>query len=211
MSGHRFRLGRALAFLVTGPAIVVVALGPFYGRFLAAEDPLERADAIFVLGGGLADRTLEAAELYQAGYAPRIVLSDTPRDGGTLELERRGLHVLGDVERARDILLRLGIRQDAIIVPHRHHDSTGEEALTLRDLSVSHRWTSVVVVTSPLHLRRAGFAIRRQLADLGVRVVMRGSRYARSDPEHWWRRRGDARETLFELQKLVFYWVGLGG
>ena len=42
------------------------------GTFLACEDPLAPADAIFVLAGTLIERPLEASDLYAAGYAPRI-------------------------------------------------------------------------------------------------------------------------------------------
>ena len=44
------------------------------GAWLVVEDPLEKADAIFVLGGTRYERPLEAVDLYKAGWAPRIML-----------------------------------------------------------------------------------------------------------------------------------------
>jgi uncharacterized SAM-binding protein YcdF (DUF218 family) len=46
------------------------------GRFLIVEDPLDRSDVIVVLSGGRKDeRVRQAADLYKAGYAPRVLLS----------------------------------------------------------------------------------------------------------------------------------------
>ncbi len=44
------------------------------GSWLVVQDPLAKADAIFVLGGTRFERPLEAVELYKAGWAPRIAL-----------------------------------------------------------------------------------------------------------------------------------------
>src|ERR1039458_2085853 len=42
-------------------------------------EPLERADAIVVLGGGLEIRPFEAARLYHEGLAPKVLLMDVDR------------------------------------------------------------------------------------------------------------------------------------
>ncbi|HUN60878.1 MAG TPA: hypothetical protein VMU53_02760, partial [Candidatus Sulfotelmatobacter sp.] len=53
----------------------VLSLGSFaffnVGRWLVAEDPLRKADAIAVLSGRMPSRALEAARVYKEGYAPR--------------------------------------------------------------------------------------------------------------------------------------------
>ena len=48
------------------------------GGLLYHEDLLAPADAIAVLSGGGLDRTVEAADLFAAGYAPIVVLTRTP-------------------------------------------------------------------------------------------------------------------------------------
>ena len=41
-------------------------------------DPIGRADAIVILGGGLATRPFAAAELWQRGLADKILISQPP-------------------------------------------------------------------------------------------------------------------------------------
>ena len=50
-----------------------------------------------------------------------------------------------------------------------------------------------------------------EFRDNGVKVNLRLTRYDSSDPEHWWRHRGDIRYVMSELQKLVVYRLGVGG
>ena len=103
------------------------------GSYLVTEDSLEKSDAIFVLSGSDMSRPLDGADLYLAGYAPRIMLTrDTP-DPAYAELARRGLIVPPGVERSREVLVRLGVPRDHILIPERIHDSTAAEAVTLRE------------------------------------------------------------------------------
>jgi uncharacterized SAM-binding protein YcdF (DUF218 family) len=52
---------------------LIIFLG--VGRWLVVEDPLDKAQAIVVLSGGMPMRAREAAKLYNAGYAPQIWLT----------------------------------------------------------------------------------------------------------------------------------------
>lgn len=180
------------------------------GSFLAAEDPLEKADAVFVLAGTSMTRALEGADLVLAGHAPRLVLSRETQEQAFAVLAQKGLTFPTDAERARDAFVALGIPRDAIVVPDTIHDSTAAEAITLRGLARQHGWRRVIVVTSRYHLRRSAFAFRRELRGTGVQVTMRGSRYDAADPDRWWRRRRDIRDIIPEVPKLIAYLAGLG-
>src|SRR5919206_4981310 len=46
------------------------------GDFLVARDELRQADAIVVLAGNSPYRVQHAAELYRAGWAPRVLISN---------------------------------------------------------------------------------------------------------------------------------------
>src|SRR6267378_2342678 len=65
------------------------------GEFWVVNEPLEAADAILLLSDDnyLADRAVRAAELYHAGWAPRVVASGRQlrRYAGISELMRRDL------------------------------------------------------------------------------------------------------------------------
>jgi hypothetical protein len=51
--------------------------------------------------------------------------------------------------------------------------------------------------------------MRRRVADIGTKVIMRYSHYDRANTDQWWRQRSTARFTLFESQRLFAYWIGL--
>jgi uncharacterized SAM-binding protein YcdF (DUF218 family) len=200
--------------IVAGVALFVVCLllaGLFgLGWFLTAADPLQRADAIFVLGGTRIERPLEAADLFQEGWAPIIVLSRQTREPATRVLEARGASFPTDEVLARDALVATGIPADHILVSDTVNDNTAQEAETLRALAAARHWHRVIIVSSKFHLRRAGFAMRRELAGTNVEVVMHGSRYDPSQPARWWMARRDIRQIMLEAPKMAAYLLGLG-
>lgn len=177
---------------------------------LYAEDPLVRADAILVLAGTRMERPLEAVDLFRAGYAPHIVLTRQVPDGGIEALRARGIELRSDAEAARDVMIRLGVPADAVIVTAQVHDNTAHEAHTLRLLATERGWRRVIVITSKFHTRRAKFALRRELRDTPIDIVVRGTRYDDADPAHWWRTRSGIRWAFSETTKLVAYVLGLG-
>ncbi len=204
-----WRLGLA-ALLLVGAA----GASAFFeaGRFLAREDPLQPADAIFVFAGSRAERPLEAADLYLAGYAPRIVLTKAVlEEAAVREAERRGAVVPNDLDVHRALLVSVGVPAEAVLVTETVHDNTADEARTLRSLALAHGWTRVILVTSRYHLRRAALASRRALQGTAVTVIRRGTRYDRSTPDRWWRSRADIRWLVSEIPRVVAYAVGLGG
>ena len=180
------------------------------GTFLAREDPLTKADAIFVLAGTELDRTLEGIDLFLEGYAPRLVMSREELETAFTAVGRRGIALPSEVERARDLAIKLGVPPEAIELPDTLHGSTAGEAVTLRSLARDNHWRTVIVVSSKFHLRRARFAIQRELSGTDVHVLMHGTRYDNARPEQWWRQRGDIRDILSEVPKFAAYALGLG-
>ena len=200
--------------VVLGIAALLIAAGVSafvgVGRFLAREQPLEKADAIFVFAGTLAERPLEAADLFREGYAPRIVVTRATIDQATFQLEKRGVRVPTQYDLTREVLLQLGVPAGVLVTPSFVHDNTGEEARTLRELALEHQWRRVILVSSKYHLRRVRLAARRALRGTDVEVVVRGSRYDDSLPDRWWTRRRDIRWVASEVPKLVAYALGFG-
>jgi uncharacterized SAM-binding protein YcdF (DUF218 family) len=208
----RSRVRRTIAALLLLIAIAATLLLFVYGgRYLQHEDPLQKADAIFVLAGTRAERWLEAFDLYNEGYAPLVVLSPGRQETGELLLRQRGIRFPTDAELARGALLQLGIPSSAVLVAPGDVDNTAQEATLLRALGVARGWRRVIVVTSKYHTRRAAFAFRRGFEGTDTQVIMRASRYDPSDPANWWRHRTDVRFAGSEWQKLILYRLGLGG
>ena len=203
---RRLTIGAIVLALVTACAFL-----PFAGRFLVREDPLTRVDAMFVLEGAHAERWMEAADAFKAGYAPTIVLSPGQQEHAEAILRARGVSYPTNAMLARSALVQMGVPASAIVLPDRAVDNTGEEAALLRELASAHGWRRVMVITSKYHCRRSAFAFRQELRGSGIAAIVRASRYDTSDPAHWWRNRADVRYVLSELQKLVAYRLGFGG
>ena len=178
------------------------------GRLLYREDPLQKADVIFVLAGARIERIAEGGELYLEGWAPRILLSRQETDGGEMALTRRGIPVPSEADVQRDTLIKMGVPPEAIEAVDDEQAATAMETEALHDAASSRGWRTLIVVTSKLHTARAGMAMRRRFEGSGVQVIMRGSRYDASDVDRWWARRGTLRFVLFESQKMFAYWIG---
>ena len=202
---RRLILTLVVAFLVTAAAFMY-----YGGRYLQHEDPLAKADALFVLGGARVERWLDAYDLYVGGYAPRIVLSPGRSEPAEQLLRERRIRYPREIDLQRDALTQLGVPADAIVTDMNWVDNTAEEAAALRDMARTRGWRSIIVVTSKYHTRRAGLAFRRAFDGTNVRIAMRASRYDASDPARWWRARGDFRFVISEWQKLAGYRLGLG-
>jgi uncharacterized SAM-binding protein YcdF (DUF218 family) len=202
------RLLRRTALVLAPLVIVSVFLLRGLGSWLVVEDPLQKADAIFVLGGTRFERPLEAVDLYKAGWAPRIGLMRQVSDYGEVHLMELGIPYPREVDAQVDVLVRLGVPREAITI-FNEANSTAEEADTLFEAATANHWSSVIIVTSKQHTRRARLVMTRRTAPLGLNVITRYSRYDQSNTDQWWTNRSTLRFTLFESQRLLGYWIGI--
>jgi uncharacterized SAM-binding protein YcdF (DUF218 family) len=198
----------ALLLLAVSAAAWLLLYG---GQYLQHEDPLQKSDVIFVLGGARVERWLEAYDLYRDGYAPLIMLSPERAEPAEILVRSRGIRFPSTPELQHAALVELGVPAAAVLAPAGWVDNTAQEGSLVRAAVQAHHWTRVIVVTSKFHTRRSGFAFRRALAGTGAAVIMRASRYDTSNPAGWWRSRADIRFAGTEWIKLVLYRLGLGG
>ena len=130
------RLLAVLALAVVAACVLGAMQG---GRYLQHEDPLRKADAIFVLGGTRLERPLEAVDLYREGWAPLVALSPgRPEDVESL-LRARGFHFPSEIDVVRDLMTQMGVPRPAIVVEGTIVDNTAEEAELLRAMALRHR------------------------------------------------------------------------
>ena len=193
--------------------LLFIAAGLFLsaGRIVTNEDPLEHADAIYVLGGTWSTRWLEGADLFREGYGGLIVLSPDSRDVGEDVLLARGTPIPRPVEFVRQIMVeRAHVPAAAIQVLPGEVDNTAQEAEAIAPLIAANHWRKIIVITDRSTTRRGGYAMRRVLGK-DVKVIMRASRYDGYTPSNWWSSRGTFRLTFYEFPKLVAYWFGLRG
>lgn len=195
--------------LIAAPILIITALLlPRAGAWLVVADPLAKADAIVVLGGTMYERQLEAIDLLNEGWAPRIYLFREIADWGEIELLKRNIPYTRPVDVQIDAMVRLGVPRESISVLDQAN-STAEESTHVLELVKREKYSRVIIVTSKQHTRRARLVMRRRLADAGAQVIVRPSRYDLSQVDRWWANRSTLRFTLFETQRLLGYWIGL--
>lgn len=201
---RRVGLAAALVALATALYVLHVPLLCAAGRFLVEEDPLRSADAILVLAGSIPDRALEAAALYQEGYAPRILFSREPVSPLFAQTHALGVMLPRAYELNRWVAEQLGVPPAAIGEVGGTGQSTLAEAreIVRELLAEGHR--DIVLVSSKLHTRRSAL-IWRHVAAGELRIIVRPSRYDPFDPDSWWRQRTWGRRVVFEYQKLLFF------
>jgi len=183
-----FRLAKLFLLLAAVLALAVAVAWFYPEKFLCVDSGPVQADVIVVLGGGVHERPVRAAELFHQGAAPRILITGTGDDLINLS-----------------ILLKQGVPLAAV---EREGDSqtTRENALfsikRLRAQSV-HR---VILVTTWYHSRRALKTFEHFAPELTF--YSRPSYYAfdRAD----WAKPGNFRRMRLEFLKLPGYWLRYG-
>lgn len=196
----------AVAVLVLG-AVVYVQRTEFLtmaALTLAAEDPLERADVIFVLSGGIDTRPYHAAGLYRHGFGRKIVLA---------RAESRRAVRLGLVPNETDLTVRLlaklGVPDSAIVVLRIPGGvtSTRDEARAFRAFVEANGVERAILVSSAHHGRRAKWIFARALGGLPVDLRMSSAAEAEFNEGNWWKVEDGLMAYAAEYLKLLHNFV----
>jgi uncharacterized SAM-binding protein YcdF (DUF218 family) len=201
-----------------GGIVVLITQTPLIGwaaRPLVIYGPVERVDAIVVLGGGvrydgeLQDATqrrlIYALRLFLKGYAPVVILT-----GGNPENP-----ALSEAEQMERVALELGFSSRNFIVETKAK-RTSEQARAVARIARDRQLTSVILVTSPTHSYRA----LRTFKKAGVQAIPGtiDPLLKPSKPGSWWNgwfsvspggvpsRLNLAGVVLYEYAALTLYW-----
>ena len=177
------RTGRtraAILFALAGTVLLGLSSLPVFSNFVLtslqqdypfispAKMPV--ADAVVILGGGVAESTYEdglpqlgrsinrliyGIELYKAGKAPLFIVS-----GGSASND------IPEADIMAGFLQKLGMREDILIKESRSR-TTYENARYTLPLLRQHDIHSIILVTSAFHMRRA----RASFSALGIDVI----------------------------------------
>lgn len=179
-----------LGFFVYEPVLLAI------GNFLVINAPPEKVDGIKVLGGD-PERYIYGVELYQKGFGSRLMLS--------LNEEFNPLLRRTNSEIVKEFALAQGIPKSNVNIFST--SSTYEEAETTRKLIDEKEIDSLLLVSSPFHMRRVSMTFNRVLdSEVSTHFTMvpfEKSNYQRS----WWRDEDSISFVLQEYIKLGYYWV----
>jgi uncharacterized SAM-binding protein YcdF (DUF218 family) len=176
------------------------------GRWLVAEDPLEKASAIAVLSGRMPSRALEAARIYREGYASEIWLTRTIEPGASLQA--LSVPFTGEEAYDRMVLMRKGVPESAIRVLDPPIANTADEMLAIGQALGKENERTVIIVTSKVHTRRVK-ALWRHFSSADGQAIVRGVSDDGFDPVHWWSNTADALDVVREALGLLNAWAGL--
>jgi len=185
-------------------------LAPFLAERLIVERPLDHADAILVLAGSSAyfERTRKAALIYKAGVAPKVLLTNGGGQAGWSQEEQRNPPY---VELAKRELVAQGVPDNAIEILGPEISGTFLEAKILAKKAVEKRWTSLLIVTSAYHTRRALWTFKTVFAENGVETeigIVSPITGQQTPPAFfWWLTWRGWRDVAGENVKSVFYYV----
>ena len=161
----------------------------FAGGFWIAGESPKASDAIVILSDDnyRGDRAARAAELFHAGWAPRVVAS-----GRFL----RPYASIAQLEE-RDLESR-GVPAAAIVRFEHRAENTREEAGAVSQLASARGWNRILVVTSAYHTRRSKYIFERSLP-AGTVLCVVAAPDSEYDPNNWWRSRAGMKIFFHEF------------
>jgi uncharacterized SAM-binding protein YcdF (DUF218 family) len=193
-----------------GLAIAVLAIGLAWkeherifqdiGAWWVISDELTHADAIVVLGGSLDVRPFAAADLYERGFADKILVANVQLS----RAEALGF-IPSHTDLNRSVLLRLGVPAAAVATFGEDVSSTHQEAAAVRAWASDSHAKRIIVPTEIFAARRTQWIFRHELVPVGVEVIVHAlppQDYTLAD---WWRHRYGLIDFNNELIKYLYY------
>lgn len=167
------------------------------GDRLVCADGALPVDALVVLGGAPRYRAPTAVRALRSGGAP-VVVAVGGRDGS-----------LGEVWRTDAVFQAMGVSAHQRVRLTTAAPGTAEEARVAVGWASAHGLTSLGVVTSAYHTRRAGFLFRRRARRVGIRICMIVADEDPFEVAAWWTNPRSRSLVLAEYGKAA--WWSLAG
>lgn len=187
-----------------------VALAPLLANILIIEKPLDKADAILILGGSSTylERTAKAAEIYHQGVARKIYLTDDGTRGGWSKKEQRNPAF---VELAENELIKQGVPAENIEILKPEDSGTIYEARILAETAKRENLNNVLLVTSAYHTRRTLWTFEKIFAENGLKtnfgIESPPPGIQTPKPLWWWLKSRGWEAVAGEYVKTFWYWM----
>lgn len=177
------------------------------GSWLVKKEVPVHADALVILMGNFPERVLEAIDLYNEERAGKMIIVQESMGPYKL-LESKGADILSTTEQACNSATALGIPEERItILPGDARSTLNEAAIICQYLADKPEIDTLILVSSPTHMRRASMIFKSAFKTRGLPVYVgcSPSRHSAFSPEKWWRRKEDAQAVASELIKIVSF------
>jgi uncharacterized SAM-binding protein YcdF (DUF218 family) len=190
---------RLYIFIVAGMFILTTGLFfiyPWLERTLYIGDVPHKADAVIVLSGDPEPyflRTRKAVELYKQGYTHYIIFSGYGSGGDNAVFLSR-------------IAMHYNISKQAIIIEPDAR-TTYENFLFSKPIILKHKFTSILIVTSPYHQLRAYLVAKKEFSGTDIKIYNCASNSPDMSAKGMVVKIRDARFIMMEYLKLLGYYM----
>jgi uncharacterized SAM-binding protein YcdF (DUF218 family) len=193
-----------LAFVLVLLYVFRAPLLTWAGSWVMREDPVKPADAVVLLAAAFPRGVLEAADLYHAKKAPRILFTEERLPDGLEELRRRGAKVEELAAIQSRVLKELKVSPAAIVVLKPRTEGTLQEAkVVARYLKCHGEIRSLILVARRPQTGRAKRTFERVLGKR-IKVAVTASKYDEIRPDNWWKDTWYLREVSEEFLKHAY-------
>jgi uncharacterized SAM-binding protein YcdF (DUF218 family) len=163
-------------------------------------DPISRADAIVVLGGGLETRPFVAAQMWRRGLADKILISQSPEERAV------SIGVMpSHSELNRQILLKLDVPADAIETFGTANKNTRDEVVALREWTKRNAASAFIIPSEIFSARRVRWIFCHHFFGTAVSIEVPSIEppsYTRRD---WWKTEQGLIAFQNEVLKYAYY------
>jgi uncharacterized SAM-binding protein YcdF (DUF218 family) len=163
-------------------------------------EPVAKADAIVILGGGLENRPFAAAKLFHDGVAPQILYMDVRLSPA----EEMGV-TLPEKEQTRRILLSNNVPEMAMTLIGTNVASTYDESLAVRAWIEKSGAKTIIIPTDLFHTRRVRWIFSKELRDTKTQIHVVAIKPLRYGIEDWWRHEEGVIAFQNEVIKYIYY------
>ncbi len=189
------KLLRLLIFLpfVIG-ALIILGLWSL-GYYLSPQSKLVKSDAIVAISGGdTKARAEEAIKLYDESWAPYLIFSGAALDPSGPS----------NAAAMKKIAVASGVPANHILLDETS-ENTSQNAVSVADIIRSDHFSTIILVTSPYHQRRANMEFSKKLGP-DVKILNHSAVDQRWRRARWWATPYSTALTFSELQKVIYVW-----
>ena len=170
------------------------------GSFLITESPLEKTDAIVILGGKSYDRGIHGASLFHDQWASKVICT-----GGNTPTALKAIGIdMKECDVTRFILGTKGVDLSEVASLN-SATSTFEEAEEIKFYTENNNITSLIIVSSEFHLRRVRMVFKKVFKDSNVKLFFSGAPSSNYTASEWWKSEEGLIMVNNEYVKLMYY------
>ena len=174
-----------------------------YAKFFHSSDYTKGADAVLILSGNPATRVERAVELYQDGYAKKIMFTSAIHMGNKYH------HIF----KTQSDMVKEALDFDKIVdyemVPSTKGGATStfDEAYDLAQYVIKNNLKHIIIVTDDFHTARSIYAFNKifDMLELNTKLEIAGAKNNSFNETNWWHSEVGLSMYILEPIKFMFY------